>query len=103
MTVLCVGIGTGIAVFVSWFKPEASRRVITISFLLAFGIAVIGSFAGYIYAGIFDIQVRNNLLIARGSAESSAIWSFAVGCSTLFATVISGAYYAFRLFRYHEV
>ena len=103
ITALFVGICTGIAVFFSWFKPEASRNVIITGFVLAFAIAILGSFAGYLYAGIFEIEVRNEMLIARGSAKSPAIWSFAIGCSTLLATVFSGGYYAFRLFRYHEV
>ncbi len=103
LTALCVGICTGIAVSICWFKPESTRKVIATSLILAFGIAILGSFAGYLYAGIFDIQVRNDRLISRGSAETSAIWTFAVGCSAIFATVISGAYYAFRLWRYHEV
>ena len=103
ITVLCVGLSTGFAVFLSWFKPESSRSVIVIACILAFGIAVAGSFAGYIYAGIFDVQVRNVMLIGRGSAQSTAIWAYAVGWSTLLATLVCGGYYAFRLWRYHEV
>ena len=103
LTALCVGIGTGIAVFASWFKPEASRNVIVIGFALAFGIAILGAFAGYTYAGIYDVEVRNDLLISRGSARSSAIWAFAIGGSTLLSTAFSGTYYGFRLWRYHEV
>ncbi len=103
LTALCVGICTGLAVFVSWFKPESSRSVITIGFLLAFGIAIFGSLGGYVYANIFDVEVRNELLIGRGSARSSAAWAFAVGCATILSTAFSGAYYAFRLWRYHEV
>ena len=103
LTALCIGIGIGVAVFVSWFKPESTRKVMITSFVLAFGIAILGSLAGYLYANIFDVQVRNNYLIARGSAEGSAMWSFAVGLSVLLATLFSGAYYAFRLWRYHEV
>ncbi len=103
ITALCVGVFTGIAVFASWFKPEASRNVIITGCVVAFAIAILGSFAGYLYAGVFDIEVRNEMLISRGSAKSPAIWSFAIGCSTLLATLVSGGYYAFRLWRYHEV
>ena len=103
LTALSIGIATGIAVFVSWLKPEATRKVLVTSFILAFGLAIIGSLAGFLYANIFDVQVRNNYLIAQGSAEGSAMWSFAVGLSVLLATLFSGAYYAFRLWRYHEV
>ena len=103
ITAFCVGLCIGFAVFLSWFKPESSRGVIVVAFVLAFGIAIVGSFAGYIYAGVNDIQVRNVMLIGRGSAESTAIWSYAVILSTLCATLFSGAYYAFRLWRYHEV
>ena len=103
ITSLCVGVCIGIAVFFSWFKPESSGRVIVIAFILAFGISIIGSFAGFVYANVFEVEVRNTMLIGRGSAESSAMWAMAVGWSTLFATLFSGGYYAFRLFRYHEV
>ena len=103
ITVFCVGVGTGVAVFMSWFKPEASRNVIVISGLLAFGIAILGSLAGFMYANIYDVQVRNNYLISQGSSQGSAMWSFAIGLSTSLSTAICGAYYAFRLWRYHEV
>ena len=103
ITALCIGIGIGIAVSVSWFKPESTRKVMITSLALAFGLAILGSLAGFLYANIFDIQVRNNYLIARGSAEGSAMWSFAVGASVLLATLCCGAYYGFRLWRYHEV
>ena len=103
LTAIFIGIGIGVAVFVSWFKPEATRKVIVISFILAFGLAILGSLAGFLYANIFDIQVRNNYLISRGSAEGSAMWTYAVGLSVLLGTLFNGAYYAFRLWRYHEV
>ena len=103
ITALGVGVSIGLAVFISWFKPESTRGVIATAFILAFGLAICGSFAGYLYAGIYDVQVRNTMLIGRGSAESSAIWTFAIAGSTILATGICGAYYAFRLFRYHEV
>ena len=103
LTAIFIGIGIGVAVSVSWFKPESTRKVMLTSLVLAFGIAILGSLAGYLYANFFDVQVRNNYLIARGSAQGSAMWSFAVGSSVLLATLFSGAYYAFRLWRYHEV
>ncbi len=103
LTALFIGIGIGFAVFVSWFKPESTRKVMITSFVLALGLAILGSLAGYLYANIFDIQVRNNYLVASGSAEGSAMWTYSVGLSVMLATLVSGAYYAFRLFRYHEV
>lgn len=103
LTALFIGIGIGFAVFVSWFKPESTRKVMITSFVLALGLAILGSLAGYLFANIFDIQVRNNYLVARGSAEGSAMWTYSVGLSVMLATLVSGAYYAFRLFRYHEV
>ena len=103
LTALSIGIATGIAVFVSWLKPEATRNVLVTSFILAFGLAIIGSLAGFLYANVFEVQVRNNYLVAQGSAEGSAMWSFAIGLSTVLSTAICGAYYAFRLWRYHEV
>ncbi len=100
---LIVGVCIGFVVAIAWFKPEASNRVIIIGFILAFSVAILGSLGGYIYAGIFDVEVRNDLLISRGSATSSAIWVFAIGCATVLSTAFSGIYYGFRLLRYHEV
>lgn len=103
LVALCVGISIGSAAAIAWLKPESSGSVIATSLALAFGVAILASFAGYIYAGVFDIQVRNDLLISRGSATSSAIWAFAIGCSTVASTTFGALYYGFRLWRYHEV
>ncbi len=103
MITVAVGVSTGLAVFLSWFKPESSRRVIVVGFILAFGLAILGSLTGYFIADATAAEVRNDRLISRGSATTSAIWVFAVCGATLLSTAFSGLYYGFRLWRYHEV
>ena len=105
LDIIAVGVGicTGIPVFLAWLKPESNRGVIATGFALALGIAVFGSVAGYILAGILELEVRNDRLISRGSATTSAIWVFAISSATVLSTAVCGIYYGFRLWRYHEV
>lgn len=102
MMALGAGFGTGVAAFLAWLKPEASRGVITIGLALALGAAMIGAVAGYMYTEIFDAEVRNVTQISTGYLKSPAVWTYVMG-GTLFSTAMGAVYYSFRLWRYHEV
>ena len=104
LTALCVGIGTGnrrirfvvqarglAQCHCDWLRSGVWNR----NFRRIRGLHIRGPSD--------DVEVRNDLLISRGSARSSAIWAFAIGGSTLLSTAFSGTYYGFRLWRYHEV
>ena len=99
---LGAGVGAGVGCFLAWLKPESGRRVISIGFALAFGAAIIGSFAGYFYTELFNVDVRNVMLISTGYLRSPAVWTF-VTFGTLVSTSCGAVYYGFRLWRYHEV
>ena len=96
------GFGVGIAVFLSWLKPESTPDVKIIGCVLAFSTAMIGAIAGYYYTEMFNVEVRNVTQISTGYLKSPAVWVY-VTWATLLSTALGGLYYGFRLFRYHEV
>ena len=99
---LGAGFGVGVAVFLSWLKPESSNDVKLIGCALAFGTAMIGAIGGYYYTEIYDIEVRNVTQISTGYMKSPAVWVY-ITWATLLSTALGAVYYGFRLLRYHEV
>ncbi|MCH8062782.1 MAG: hypothetical protein IH861_09780 [Chloroflexi bacterium] len=101
--VVLAGAGSGVAAFLSWFKPEANWKVKTIGFLLALAGGVAGAGLGFVYGQFFYPEgVRNVRFVAYGDLRSPAVFTYIVGATAL-SSLLGGLYYAFRLFRYNEV
>ena len=101
--VVLAGTGSGIAAFFSWFKPESNWKVKTIGFLLALAGGVAGAGLGYVWQQFaYPEGVRNVRFVAYGDVTSPAVFTYIVGATAL-SSLLGGAYYAFRLFRYNEV
>ena len=99
---LGAGFGVGVAVFLSWLKPESTNDVKIIGCALAFGTAIIGAIGGYYYTEIYNIEVRNVTQISTGYMKSPAVWVYIIW-ATILSTALGAVYYGFRLLRYHEV
>ena len=97
------GIGAGIAGFLAFLKPESSRRVILISLAVTVIGGIAGSWLGSLYAEIvYPEGVRNVYFISYGTLRSPAVVAFVTG-GAIVSTITGAVYYAFRLWRYHEV
>ncbi len=96
-------IGSGMAAFLSWLKPEVSYRIIFISLTVAVAGAILGSWLGFWYGeAAYPEGVRNVRFAFASSARSPAVWTFIAGAA-IFSTVFGGSYYGFRLWRFNEV
>ena len=101
--VVLAGAGSGIAAFFSWFKPEANWKVKTIGLVLALAGGVAGAGLGFLWGQVaYPEGVRNVRFVAYGDLRSPAVFTYIVGATAL-SSLLGGAYYAFRLFRYNEV
>ena len=101
--VVMAGAGSGIAGYLSWFKPEANWKVKTIGLVLALGGGLIGAGLGFVWGQIsYPEGVRNVRFVAYGDLKSPAIFTYIVGATAL-SSVLGGVYYAYRLLRYNEV
>lgn len=96
------GLAASIAGFLAWYKPEATRRVSLVGLALALAGGIAGAWLGYWYGTVaYPGGVRNVLLVAT-TLRSPAVMPFITGAA-LFSTFFGSIYYAFRLWRYHEV
>ncbi len=101
--VVMSGAGASVAGFLAFLKPEATWKVIWTGVALAFIGGIIGAWGGYGYGQIvYPDGVRNVQFVAYGDARSPAFVTFVTGAAVV-STAFHGIYYAYRLWRYHEV
>ena len=101
--VVLAGVGSSVAAFLSWLKPESNWKIKVIGLALAVAGGLAGAGLGYLWGQIvYPEGVRNVRFVAYGDLKSPAVFTFILG-ATLLSSLLGGAYYAFRLFRYNEV
>ena len=103
LLVFTVGIGASFATFLSFLKPEVPNRVMAIGLGISLVGGIVGSWLGFFYAEVvYPDGIRNVYFISYGTVRSPAVVAFVMGAAIV-STITGSIYYAFRLFRYHEV